>query len=157
MPLRLVTRCLKTLLAAVSFAAVAAIAQPVHTGGGMATRSVSHYLALEREVQQAVAARDTAAVQARVSADFTYRSAASPDVSDRDTWLAHEPRGTLPVRDLTVSEQDGVAVVSFLAGRHFIVDTWMEGRAARRPLGFASSRRAACAAPPERARVIRMR
>lgn len=124
MLVRPVTRGLKALLAAVSLCAAAAFAQPVHTGGGMATRSVSRYLALEREVQQAVAARDSAAVQARVSADFTYRSAASADVSDRDTWLAHEPRGTPPVRDLTVSEQDGLAVVSFLAGRRFIVDTW---------------------------------
>jgi hypothetical protein len=119
-----VTRLSKALLAAAAFATVAAFAQPVHTGGGMATRSVSHYLALEREVQQAVAARDTAAVQARVSPAFTYRTAASADVSDRDTWVSHEPRGTPPVRDLTVSEQDGVAVVSFLAGRRFIVDTW---------------------------------
>jgi hypothetical protein len=114
----------KSLLAAVAFASVAVFAQPVHTGGGMATRSVSQYLSLEREVQQAVATRDSAALQSRVSGDFTYRAAASADVMDRDAWIAHEPRRTPPVRDLTVSEQDGITVVSFIAGRRFIVDTW---------------------------------
>ena len=117
------TRPLKAFVAAAALATVGAFAQPVHTGG-MATRSVSHYLALERDVQQAVATRDSAALQARVSGDFTYRASAGADVMDRDAWVAHEPRSTPPVRDLTVSEQDGVAVVSFLAGRRFIVDTW---------------------------------
>jgi hypothetical protein len=133
-----VIRPLKALVATAALASVAAFAQPVHTGGAMATRSVSHYLALEREVQQAVATRDSAALQARVSGDFTYRAAASADLMDRDAWMAHETRRTPPVRDLTVSEQDGVAVVSFLAGRRFIVDTWKGGQLVARSASLAA-------------------
>jgi hypothetical protein len=133
-----VTRSVKALFAAASFVTFAAFAQPVHTGGGMATRSVSHYLALEREVQQAVAARDSASLQARVSGDFTYRTAASADVLDRGAWVAHEARRAPPVRDLTVSEQEGLAVVSFLAGTRFIVDTWKGDQLVARSASLAA-------------------
>lgn len=111
------------LLALALAAALPAAAQPVHAGG-MATRSAARYLALERELQEAVAAREAAAVQARVSPDFTYRSPVSPDVLEREAWLKREPRRADAVRDLTVREEEGVAVVSFLAGRRFVVDLW---------------------------------
>jgi hypothetical protein len=119
-------------------AASAAFAQPVHTGGAMATRPVSRYLALEREVQQAVAAHDTGAVQSHVAGDFTYRSPASPDTIDRDAWLAREPRRTPAVRDLTVHEEGGLAVVSFVAGRRFIVDVWKDDQLVARFAAIAA-------------------
>jgi hypothetical protein len=90
----------------------------------MATRSVSHYLALERALQDAVAARDSAGLQARISPDFTYRSPASPDVLDRQAWMERESHRAVPIRDLTVREEEGIAVVSFLAGKRFVVDVW---------------------------------
>lgn len=112
------------LLAFALAAALPAGAQPVHAGGAAATRSVSHYLALERQLQEAAVARDTGALQARVSSDFTYRSPADADVIERDAWLKREPRRAVPIRDLTVHEDEDIAVVSFVAGRRFVVDLW---------------------------------
>jgi hypothetical protein len=103
-------------------------AQPVHAGGAAATRSVSRYLALERDLQQALAAKDEAAVNARVEANFEYRTPASTEVKDRDTWLHKVSHAPARIRDLTTNEQDDTTVVSFLAdaqGRtRFIVDVW---------------------------------
>jgi hypothetical protein len=119
-PLRLAL----TFAMAAAMACMGARAQPVHAGGAMATRSVSHYLALERALQDAVAARDSAGLQARISPDFTYRSPASPDVLDRQAWMERESHRAVPIRDLTVREEEGIAVVSFLAGKRFVVDVW---------------------------------
>jgi hypothetical protein len=115
----------KLLLLALALTAAAPTwAQPIHAGGATATRSASRYLALERELQQAVAARDDASLRTRLALDFTYRSPANPEVLDREAWLKRESRRPLPVRDLTVREQDDIAVVSFLAGKRFVVDMW---------------------------------
>jgi hypothetical protein len=122
--------------------AAALHAQPVHAGGAAAaTRSVSRYLALERELQQALAARDDAAVNARVDADFEYRSPASPDVKDRAEWLRSVPHAPTRVRDLTANEQGEITIVSFLAdaqGRtRFIVDVWKGDTLLSRSSAFA--------------------
>ena len=128
----------RTLIALALAAPAALWAQVPHAGGAMATREVSQYLARERELQTAVVARDVAAVEARVAPDFTYRSPASPDVLDRDAWLKREPRKTALIRDLTVREQDGVAVVSFVAGRRFVVDLWKNDMLVARSASLAS-------------------
>jgi len=105
-------------------------AQPVHAGGvaGAATRSVSHYLALERELDEALAARNDVVLSARVDAQFEFRTPASPDVRDRDDWRKHAARSRGRIRDLTVKEEGDVAVVSFLADAggktRFVVDVW---------------------------------
>jgi len=125
-------RLLIALAAALAIGAGAASAQAVHAGGmaqgGAATRSVSRYLALERDLQQALAARDESAVALRVDARFEYRTPASPDVRDRQAWLRRVPHASTLIRDLTVSEDGEVSVVSFLAdsqGRtRFVVDVW---------------------------------
>jgi hypothetical protein len=106
----------------------AANAQPVHSGGAAATRGVSRYLALEREVQQALAARDEAALQSRVDAAFEYRTPASEDVHDRDAWLHRVPHPPARIRELTERDEGDVAIVSFLADAQgktrFVVDVW---------------------------------
>jgi hypothetical protein len=126
MPERAVIGAAAALAAALVFTSLHA--QPVHTGGLAATRGVSRYLALERELQDALVARDDAAVSARVDPDFEYRSPASADVSDRAAWLRSAPRVPARIRDLTAKEQGDVTVVSFLAdaqGRtRFVVDVW---------------------------------
>lgn len=109
--------------------------------GGMATRSVSNYLRLERTLQQALMDRDRASVQALLSDDFVLRTPASPDLVSADDWLRRglAPAGhDLIVRDLAVREHDDTAVVSFLlepaqarprAGAVFtllVVDVWRQ-------------------------------
>jgi len=108
-------------------------------GGGMATRSVSRYLGLERGLQEALDRRDRGAVVALMADDFTLRTSATADVESSDDWLRREfasaPSDGL-VRDLSVREVDDLAVVSFLldrgpAGRRaaatwFIVDIWRQ-------------------------------
>lgn len=135
----------KALLLAFAAAAASCVsAQPVHAGGAAATRSVSRYLALERELQEAVVAGDSAALQDRVAPDFTYRSPATPDVLDRDAWFSRESRHPVVVRDLTVREDGDVAVVSFLMGRRFVVDLWKGDRLMARS---AATTREAARAP----------
>ena len=94
-----------------------------------ATRSVSRYLGLEREVQQALAARDEAALQSRVDEAFEYRTPASDETRDRAAWLHGASRAQARIRDLTVREEGELAIVSFLADArqgktHFVVDVW---------------------------------
>jgi hypothetical protein len=115
----------------------AAGAQPARgAGGGLATRSVSHYLDLERGLLDGLARRDRAAVQGRLADEFTSRAPDSDEVRSADDWLQQEwvaPPGRL-VRDLSVREVDDVAIVSFLLDRGkdgvrgastwFVVDVW---------------------------------
>jgi hypothetical protein len=108
-------------------------------GGGMATRSVSKFLGLERALQEALAQRDRNAVAQLLAEDFEVRTAASPDAAGADEWLRREL--TLPsreriVRDLAVREFDDLAVVSFLlepasvrqagGATWFVVDVWRQ-------------------------------
>ena len=107
-------------------------AQAVHAGGavgaGAATRSVSRYLALERELDEALAARDDAVLNARVDPQFEYRAAASPEVLGSEEWQRHVPHPRSRIRDLTVREDGEIAVVGFLADAsgktRFVVDVW---------------------------------
>jgi len=120
----------------VGLAGLQAFAQP--SGGpmrGAATRSVSLYLERERALASALDRRDRAAAEGLLADDFMARSPASPDALEREPWLrgalagrAHESR----VRDLAVTEEGDVAVVSFLldtsegrgARTQFVVDVW---------------------------------
>ena len=123
---------------------VMALAQPGvpglrGAGGGMATRSVSHYLDRERGLQDALERRDRNAVLALIVDDFTLRNSAAADVESGENWLRREfgsaPTGGF-VRDLSVREFDDFAIVSFLLdrdpvirranGTFFVVDVWRQ-------------------------------
>lgn len=108
---------------------------------GMATRSVSKYLALERSLQQAISAHDRDRAAGMLDPDFVLRTAASEDMVPLDDWLKDElekSRQNGRVRDLAVIETDDLATVSFLldTGRRkpgegrtltrFIVDVWRQ-------------------------------
>jgi hypothetical protein len=107
--------------------------------GGMATRSVSRYLGLERGLQQAIEQRDRASVTTLLADDFELRSASGPDIATADDWLRREfaakPNEGL-VRDLSVREVDDLAIVSFLIDRGpvgrpattswFVIDVWRQ-------------------------------
>ena len=143
-----VHRWITVSLLATWFAGTAATAQPgpptgVRGGpvGGMATRSVSKYLGLERALQEGLTDRKRASVRTLLADDFELRTAASPDVIAADEWLRRElasPEHDHLVQDLAVRELDDVAVVSFLlepahvrpAGRAvvtmFVVDVWRQ-------------------------------
>ncbi|MES2149487.1 MAG: nuclear transport factor 2 family protein [Pseudomonadota bacterium] len=104
-------------------------------GGAMATRSVSKYLALERSLQQGLAARDTGAVGAMLDAGFELRTPTSPDSQSQDQWLKGALGKHGQVRDLSVAEMDDLALVSFVLEQHgagrkntsyFIVDAWRQ-------------------------------
>ena len=121
---------------------VMALAQPGvpglrGAGGGMATRSVSHYLDRERGLQDALERRDRTAVLALLADDFTLRTSATADVESGEDWLRREFAAAPSegfVRDLSVREFEDLAVVSFLldsarSGRRanavwFVVDVW---------------------------------
>ena len=126
MPERLLIRAAAAFAAALSF--ISLHAQPVHTGGAAATRDVSRYLALERDLQAALAARDDGSVNARIDPDFEYRSPASPAVKDRATWLRSAPRVVARIRDLTAKESGELTIVTYLADAgsrtRFVVDVW---------------------------------
>jgi hypothetical protein len=127
---RLLTVAAAALVFALATATGGVLAQPVHAGGvaGAATRSVSHYLALEREVDEALAARNDIALSARVDPQFEYRTPASPDVRDRDGWVQRVAHSRARIRDLAVKEDGDLAIVSFLADAQgktrFVVDVW---------------------------------
>jgi hypothetical protein len=139
---------------------IAAAAQPSRGAvGGLATRSVSHYLDLERGLLNDLARRDRAAVQGRLAEDFASRSPDSDEVHAAEDWLTKEfaaPPGRL-VRDLSVREADDLAIVSFLLDRTpvgrgastwFVVDVWR--RSTDRLIARSISRPAA--APPRPSR-----
>ena len=126
--------------------------------GGMATRSVSTYLGLERDLHDAIEQRDQAAVMAMLADDFEMRSASVPDVTAADDWLRREFASKQPnglVRELSVREVDDLAIVSFLLDRGpvgrpatttwFVVDVWRQS--SQRLLVRSMSR--AAGAPPK--------
>jgi Domain of unknown function (DUF4440) len=133
---------------------IAAGSQPTRGADrGLATRSVAHYLDLERGLLDDLARRDRAAIQRRLADDFTSRTPDSDGVRSADEWLQQEfasPPGRL-VRDLSVREADDLAIVSFLLDRTsagsrvastwFVVDVWRRStdsllaRSISRPIG----------------------
>ncbi|MGZ5252582.1 MAG: nuclear transport factor 2 family protein [Caldimonas sp.] len=137
------------------------VAPPGMRAGGMATRSVSRYLGLERSLQEALAGRDRAGVTALLADDFVLRTSAGPDVESADDWLRRELASAQReglVRDLSVREADDVAIVSFLldrgpAGRPatatwFVVDVWRQST--QRLLARSMTRAAAAPRRPGR-------
>ena len=132
----------------VAAACLGALAQPamppgVHgTTSGLATRSVSNYLDLERGLLESLQAGDRGAALRKLAPDFTFRSDADIDEVDAKVWLDDETRHpieTANVRNLAVREFGEVAVVSFLldvrrAARSkaatpstlYVVDVWQQ-------------------------------
>ena len=130
------------------FATAPAAAQPGPPTGvrggpvaGMATRSVSKYLGLERALQEGLINRNRETVRALLADDFELRTAASPDVIVADDWLRRELASAghdRIVRDLAVRELDDIVVVSFLlepaqarpraraVGTMFVIDVWRQ-------------------------------
>jgi len=133
------------LLAASLFVSGIAAAQPSGLppgvrgpGAGTATRSVSHYLDLERGLESAIADRDLAAAKNLIADDFEVWSPGAADAVPGDEWLRQrwKAAGHGRVRDLSVREFDDVAVASFLlegargvsgmATTMFVVDIWRQ-------------------------------
>jgi hypothetical protein len=112
----------------VALAAQAVHAQPMRGMGEAATRPNAHYRDLEVALQEAIAARDTPAVMARVAPRFEFRTPASADTLDRAAWLKAQLRRAVRIRDVSVREEGEMAIVSFLAdaprGTRFVVDVW---------------------------------
>jgi hypothetical protein len=103
----------------------------VRGAGGLATRSVSEYLRLERELEDAIETRDAAGIDRLVDASFEWRSGAIPDPLSRDEWLRAEraaARHGARIRDLAVREESELVIVSFVRdakdGATFVVDVW---------------------------------
>ena len=103
----------------------------------LATRSVSHYLELERALADALHARRRDAVQKMLAPDFEARSAESLDASPAADWLAEQLRAApaTHVRDVAVREFGDVAVVSFWADNVapgarrsplYVIDVWQQ-------------------------------
>lgn len=105
----------------------------------MATRSVSAYLQLERDLQDALVDQNIAELNRLLAADFEVRSADRADATGSDDWRQQEMRANLSkagVRDLAVREFDDIAIVSFFLDRTrvwkgkpvsttwYIVDVW---------------------------------
>jgi hypothetical protein len=124
---------------------------------GMATRSVSRYIDLERALAERLSAKDRSGVLEMLADAFDARTASSPDAVSADDWLRREfalPAHGNRVRDLVVREFDDIDVVSFLLDRtkadgsgrtgptQFVVDVW------RRSSGKLLARDAAPAAHP---------
>jgi hypothetical protein len=106
----------------------------------MATRSVSHYLDLERALADALHARRREAAQQMLAPDFEFRSADALDAVSAADWLTEQLRAApaMQVRDLAVREFGDLAVVSFWAdsaspgGRRpplYVIDVWQQPQA----------------------------
>ena len=107
--------------------------------GAMATRSVSHYLQLERALADALSARRGDAAKEMLAPEFEARSSEALDAVPAADWLAQQLR-TAPatrVRDLAVREFGDVAVVSFWADAQaagarpsplYVVDVWQQAQ-----------------------------
>ena len=108
---------------------------------GLATRSVSTYLTLERDLLDSLKDGNRAAVLRMLGEDFGGRSAAEIDETSAADWLQHEldsPITMAGVRNLNVREFNDVAVVSFLLdsrrvvnrkainATHYVVDVWRQ-------------------------------
>ncbi len=108
---------------------------------GMATRSVSRYLDLERALEQAIEKRDRAAIDGLLDPDFDARSPAEPDPAPRVAWLEAALAGPpcrARVRELSLREFGDLAIVSFLLDRRapcmrrraggtlFVTDVWQQ-------------------------------
>ena len=106
---------------------------------GLAARSVSTYLRLERELLDALKDGNRTAVLQILSDDFVFRSAAEVDETPAADWLKQgldSPITTAGVRNLNVSEFDDIAVVSFvfdsrrmvqgksITSTNYVVDVW---------------------------------
>lgn len=107
---------------------------------GAATRSVSRYLDLERNLQEALAGRDRSAVKGLLAEDFEARTFSDADGLGADEWLRRETAAPARrrVRELAVHEADDIAVASFIleglktpgaasrASTLFVVDIWRQ-------------------------------
>lgn len=142
MPLRPVKAAL--IAGTCSALALAASAQsrlpPGVDGGGpaqttaAATRSVAHYLVLERGLAEALHERRRDAVARMLAPEFEVRSATSLDAVAAPAWLDAQlraPAAATVVRDLAVRELGELAIVSFFldSASHrgatlYIVDVW---------------------------------
>jgi hypothetical protein len=88
----------------------------VGPGTGMATRSVSLYLGLERSLQDAISGGDRESVSALLADGFEFTSGKKATLG-RKEWLDREFAAKKPpalVRDLNVRETAGVATATFL-------------------------------------------
>jgi len=127
------------------FLSVSAWAQPQPPpdvrgpASGLATRSVSTYLALERELLDALSQRNRAAALRMISEDFAVSSATEMDEISAADWLKQElenPRTSAGVRNLNVREFGDIAIVNFLldskhvvnrrsvTSTHYVIDVW---------------------------------
>jgi hypothetical protein len=126
-------------LSALTLAASAQSRLPPGVEGGagraMATRSVSHYLDLERALADALQERRRDTVAQMLAPDFETRSAQALDaVVGIDGIAANVLAGSAApqVRDLAVRELGDVAIVSFFLDRAprgphatlYVVDVW---------------------------------
>ena len=104
-----------------------------------ATRSVAHYLDLERGLAEALRERRRDVAAHLLAADFEARSAESLDAVAASAWLdaqLHSPAAPTVVRDLAVRELGDLAIVSFfLDGKArrgtgtrtlYVVDIWRQ-------------------------------
>jgi hypothetical protein len=124
---------------------IAAVAQPSRgVAGGLATRSVSHYLDLERGLLDDLARRDRAAVQGRLAEDFASRSPDSDEVHAAEDWLTKEFAAPPIVSFLLDRTPEGRGHGS----TWFVVDVWR--RSTDRLIARSISRPAA--APPRPSR-----
>ena len=116
------------LLMGVSFNVVAQERLPPGVRGpesAMATRSVSKYLQLERDLQDAIRDKNADAVKRVLAADFEVRSADKADATSMGAWLQAEMRDKITnvgVRDMTVRDFDDIAAVSFFLDRKHTVN-----------------------------------
>jgi len=130
--------CLCFILSAVSFQPMDIAAQVAGAQTGMATRSVTKYLALERSLLEATAQQNREGANQLLDAEFESRISDGNDPVAHDDWLNHafsHSHSAGQIRDLTVFETDGVALVSFTldlnTGKnkttaYFIVDAWQQ-------------------------------
>ena len=145
MKLRCVLGCLAALvLALLSLATAAQSRLPPGVdgpGAGLATRSVSQYLALERQLIESFRQADRTLVLQQLAETFEFRSASTPEAMSGVEWIESEWRDRLDagaVRELSVREFGDTAVVSFLldqrrvvkgrklASTLYIVDVWSQ-------------------------------
>jgi hypothetical protein len=110
-------------------------------GSGLATRSVSTYLTLERGLLEALKDGNREAALSLLSEKFSASSPTEIDETSAADWLQQElnnPFVTVGVRNLVVHEFDDIAVVSFLLDRRrmvkrknvtstlYVVDIWRQ-------------------------------